>query len=133
MDPKCWGLPGRSPRQASVPMRWLCEHGCLLEHKEANPGSEKGGEAGSSPSRKGQEEPCLVRSVRPSCPGGASRLFFLFLLHELSQTSSARFTQEPGLHVRTFYYFRRKHLQSASESSGSLVNLPAAGPSSLQT
>lgn len=115
-------------------MRWLCEHGCLLEHKEAIPGREKGGEAGSSPSRKGQEEPRPSQVSQAGLPRGElPAFFFLFLPRELSQTSSARFTQEPGLHVRTLYYFRRKHLQSASESSGSLVNLPAAGPSSLQT
>lgn len=78
MDPKCWGLSGwphlvsqNEAWEASVRVMWLCEHGCLLEHKEAKPGSEQGGEAGSSPSRKGQEEPCPSQVSQAGQPRGS--------------------------------------------------------------
>lgn len=93
--------------EASDPMR-----GAYWSTKEPTQGVSRAG-------RLGVPLPERTRGALPrsglAAQGELPAFFFLFLLHELSQTSSARFTQEPGLLVRTFYYFRGKHLQSASE------------------
>lgn len=94
--------------EASDPMK----EGAYWSTKEPTEGVSRAG-------RLGVPLPERTRGALPqsglAAQGELPAFFFLFLLHELSQSSSARFTQEAGLRVRTFYYFRGKHLQSASE------------------
>lgn len=124
MGPRCGGLLGR-PHQVSQDGAWEasdttrggCEHGVYCNTNEPTQR-----EAQSREGRLGA--PQSGQAAQRELPAFS----FLFLLHELSQTCSACFTKDPGLRVHTFHYFRRKHLQSASESSVSLVTLPAACP-----
>lgn len=127
-----WGLLGRpnrvsqdGAREASAPKRGGCEYGVYCNTNEPTQRVSREGRLGvpSQPSLASQ-----ARQPRGSFPPFSSSFFCMNFPKPALPVSR----RNPACE-RTFYYFRRKHLQSASESSVSLVNPPAACPSSLQT
>lgn len=134
MGCKCWGLLGRPHQEsqdgaweASDPKRGGRGRGVYCNTNEPSQRASWEGRLGEG------REPGPSLASRARQPTGSfppfSSSFFGMNFPKPALPVSRR---NPACEC-TFYYFRRKHLQSASESPLRLVNLPAACPSSLQT